>query len=57
MMTTLKEKAAMAAARTATSHPLRTASWSAALAALGDDRSQQVLAEWQPDGEAVWHER
>lgn len=27
------------------------------LAALGDARSQQVLAEWQPDGEAVWHER
>jgi len=26
------------------------------LAALGDARSQQVLAEWQPDGEAVWHE-
>ena len=27
------------------------------LAALGDARSQQILAEWQPDGEAVWHER
>ena len=26
------------------------------LAALGDARSQQILAEWQPDGEAVWHE-
>lgn len=26
------------------------------LAALGDARSLQVLAEWQPDGEAVWHE-
>lgn len=27
------------------------------LAALGDARSLQVLAEWQLDGEAVWHER
>jgi hypothetical protein len=27
------------------------------LAASGDARSLQVLAEWQPDGEAVWHER
>ena len=27
------------------------------LAALGDARSLQVLAEWQPDGDAVWHER
>ncbi|MGB3053449.1 MAG: hypothetical protein WBB52_01240 [Acidimicrobiales bacterium] len=27
------------------------------LAASGDARSIQVLAEWQPDGEAVWHER
>lgn len=27
------------------------------LAAAGDARSLQVLAEWQPDGEAVWHER
>lgn len=27
------------------------------LAALGDARSLQVLAEWRPDGEAVWHER
>lgn len=27
------------------------------LAALGDARSQQILADWQPDGEAVWHER
>jgi hypothetical protein len=27
------------------------------LAALGDARSLQVLAEWQPDGEDVWHER
>ena len=26
------------------------------LAALGDARSQQVLAEWQPDGRAVWHD-
>lgn len=27
------------------------------LAASGDARSLQVLAEWRPDGEAVWHER
>ncbi|HMU79266.1 MAG TPA: hypothetical protein P5193_09985 [Microthrixaceae bacterium] len=27
------------------------------LAAAGDARSLQVLAEWRPDGEAVWHER
>lgn len=27
------------------------------LAATGDSRSLQVLAEWQPDGEPVWHER
>lgn len=26
------------------------------LAALGDARSQQTLAEWQPDGKAVWHD-
>lgn len=27
------------------------------LAALADARSQQILDEWQPDGQAVWHER
>ena len=26
------------------------------LAALGDARSLQILSEWQPEGEAVWHE-
>ena len=27
------------------------------IAALGDARSLQALAEWEPDGETVWHER
>ncbi|CAN5750847.1 hypothetical protein BH23ACT2_BH23ACT2_00250 [soil metagenome] len=27
------------------------------LAALGDARSQQILDEWHPKGEAVWHEQ
>lgn len=27
------------------------------LAALDDARSHQILEEWTPDGEAVWHER
>ncbi len=26
------------------------------IAALGDARSQQILEEWHPDGEAVWHD-